>query len=134
MGARFTASDAALAPVLREAGKRGLLYLDDGSSQRSLAGQIAGATTSPSPGRSDHRRGAVGADVDRALGRLETMARERGDAVGWQRIAGLDRADRQMGESRRGPRRATGADQRGDEAVDGRQTTDDREQAIADDG
>src|SRR5262249_43328372 len=43
MGGRFTAAETALAPVLREAGKRGLLYFDDGSSQRSLAGQIAGA-------------------------------------------------------------------------------------------
>jgi polysaccharide deacetylase 2 family uncharacterized protein YibQ len=83
MGARFTASDAALAPVLREAGKRGLLYLDDGSSQRSLAGQIAGAHNLPFA-KADLTIDAVpsGADVDRALGRLETMARERGIAVG----------------------------------------------------
>jgi polysaccharide deacetylase 2 family uncharacterized protein YibQ len=83
MGARFTSSDASLTPVLREAGSRGLLYFDDGSSQRSAAGQIAGAyniafakadlaiDAVPTPG-----------DVDRALGRLETMARERGVAVG----------------------------------------------------
>ena len=43
MGARFTASDSALAPVLRELSKRGLIYVDDGSSPRSQAGQIAGA-------------------------------------------------------------------------------------------
>ena len=83
MGGRFTASEQALAPVLREAAKRGLIYLDDGSSARSLASQIAGANnlafakadlvidTVPAP-----------ADVDRALGRLEAMARERGIAVG----------------------------------------------------
>ncbi len=83
MGARFTASDAALAPVLREAGKRGLLYLDDGSSQRSLAGQIAGAHNLAFA-KADLTIDAVpsGADVERALGRLETMARERGIAVG----------------------------------------------------
>ena len=83
MGSRFTASEQALAPVLREAAKRGLIYVDDGSSTRSLASQIAGANNLafaksdlvidqvPSP-----------ADVDRALGRLEAIARERGLAVG----------------------------------------------------
>ena len=43
MGARFTSSEAAMAPVLRETAKRGLIYVDDGSSPRSLASQIAGA-------------------------------------------------------------------------------------------
>ena len=83
MGARFTASEPALAPVLREAGKRGLLYLDDGSSQRSLASQIAGANNLAFA-KADVVIDAVPtvADVDRALGRLETMARERGIAVG----------------------------------------------------
>ena len=83
MGARFTASEPALAPVLREAGKRGLLYLDDGSSPRSLASQIAGANNLAFA-KADVVIDAVptAADVDRALGRLETMARERGVAVG----------------------------------------------------
>ena len=43
MGARFTATDQALAPVLRDIGKRGLIYFDGGSSPRSIAGQISGA-------------------------------------------------------------------------------------------
>ena len=43
MGARFTASEQGLAPVLRDAAKRGLIYVDDGSSSRSIAGQIAGS-------------------------------------------------------------------------------------------
>ncbi len=83
MGARFTASEPALSPVLREAGKRGLIYLDDGSSQRSVAGQIAGTNNVPFA-KADIVIDAVptAADVDRALGRLETMARERGVAVG----------------------------------------------------
>jgi polysaccharide deacetylase 2 family uncharacterized protein YibQ len=83
MGARFTASDVALAPVVREIGRRGLIYVDDGSSARSLAAQIAGANnvafvkadvvldTVPTP-----------AEMDRALSRLEGLARERGLAVG----------------------------------------------------
>ena len=104
MGARFTASEQALAPVLRETAKRGLIYLDDGSSPRSLASQIAGANnlafakadivldTVPTAG-----------DIDRALGRLEAAARERGIAVGMASgAAGHDRAHRQMGEGREG--------------------------------
>ena len=84
MGGRFTASEQGMAPVLREAATRGLIYFDDGSSARSLASQIAGANNLafakadlvidqvPTP-----------ADVDRALGRLETIARARGTAVGF---------------------------------------------------
>jgi polysaccharide deacetylase 2 family uncharacterized protein YibQ len=47
MGARFTASEQALAPVLRETAKRGLIFVDDGSSARSVAGQIAGSHNLP---------------------------------------------------------------------------------------
>jgi polysaccharide deacetylase 2 family uncharacterized protein YibQ len=47
MGGRFTSTEQALAPVLREAAKRGLIYVDDGSSPRSLAPQIAGANNLP---------------------------------------------------------------------------------------
>jgi polysaccharide deacetylase 2 family uncharacterized protein YibQ len=83
MGGRFTASEQSFAVVLREAATRGLLYLDDGSSRRSMANQIAGANNLafakadlvidqvPTP-----------SEVDRALGRLETAARARGVAIG----------------------------------------------------
>jgi polysaccharide deacetylase 2 family uncharacterized protein YibQ len=83
MGARFGASEQALAPVLREAAKRGLIYLDDGSSPRSLASQIAGANNLAFA-KSDVVIDAVpaGTDIDRALARLEAIARERGTAVG----------------------------------------------------
>ena len=43
MGARFTASTADFAPVMEELGARGLGYLDDGSSNRSVAAQLATA-------------------------------------------------------------------------------------------
>jgi len=83
MGARFSAAEQALAPVLREIAKRGLIYFDDGSAPRSLASQIAGASSLPFA-KSDLAIDAVptAADIDRALGRLEAMARERGSAVG----------------------------------------------------
>jgi polysaccharide deacetylase 2 family uncharacterized protein YibQ len=83
MGARFTASEAALTPVMNESAKRGLIYVDDGAVQRSLAGQIASATNMPFA-KADITIDSVPtpANVDRALARLEAMARERGIAVG----------------------------------------------------
>ena len=83
MGARFTASELALGPVLRETAKRGLIYLDDGSSSRSVAGQIAGSHNLPFA-KTDLVLDAVPTpvEIDRALARLEMMARDKGAAVG----------------------------------------------------
>jgi uncharacterized protein len=83
MGARFTASEAALGPVMREIGNRGLIYFDDGSSQRSSASHIAAADNLQFA-KADAVIDAVPTppDVERALGRLETIARERGVAIG----------------------------------------------------
>jgi len=83
MGSRFSASEQALAPVLRETAKRGLIYFDDGSAPRSLAGQIAGASSLPFA-KSDVAIDTVpsATEIDRALGRLEALARERGSAIG----------------------------------------------------
>ena len=83
MGSRFSASEQALAPVLRETAKRGLIYFDDGSAPRSLAGQIAGGSSLPFA-KSDVALDTVpsAAEIDRALGRLEALARERGSAIG----------------------------------------------------
>ncbi|MBM3529911.1 MAG: divergent polysaccharide deacetylase family protein [Alphaproteobacteria bacterium] len=82
MGARFTSSEQALGPVMRETGKRGLIYFDDASSPRSLAGQIAGANSLPFA-KADVSIDAVPtpAHIDRALTRLEALARDRGVVV-----------------------------------------------------
>ncbi len=82
MGARFTASEPAISPVLREASKRGLIYIDDGSSPRSLAGQIAGANRLPFA-KADVVIDAAPspAEIDKALAKAETLARERGIAT-----------------------------------------------------
>ncbi len=83
LGAKFTADEAALSPVLRDVAARGLIYVDDGSSPRSLARGLAGRLNLP----------AVSADVvidavqtpqaiDEALTRLEALARANGSAVG----------------------------------------------------
>jgi polysaccharide deacetylase 2 family uncharacterized protein YibQ len=83
MGARFTASEQALAPVLRDTAKRGLIYVDDGASPRSVAGQIAGSHNLPFA-KTDLVLDAVPTpvEIDRALARLEMMARDNGAAIG----------------------------------------------------
>jgi hypothetical protein len=83
MGARFTASEQSFAPILRETAKRGLVFFDDGSNPRSVAGRIAGANNLPFA-KADVVLDLVptSAEIDHALGRLEMAARERGVAVG----------------------------------------------------
>ena len=84
MGGRLTASEAALAPILREIGNRGLIYVDDGSSPRSLAGQ-AGGTGGAGFARANLMLDAVTSpvEIDRALAKLEGLARQNGMAVGF---------------------------------------------------
>jgi hypothetical protein len=84
MGGRFNATESAIGPVMREIGSRGLLYVDDGSSGRSLAPQAAAAA-----GVSAARAGVVidavqrPREIDLALERLEKLAKEKGSAVGY---------------------------------------------------
>ena len=83
MGSRFTGEDAAMLPFLGEIGERGLFYLDDGSIPQSRAAAIGEALQVP----------VVTADVvidqdrsvdaiERSLRQLESIAAERGVAVG----------------------------------------------------
>lgn len=83
LGAKLTGDEAALLPILREIGSRGLVFVDDGSSSRSRTGEVA----------AQGQIGAVRADlvidpvpraemIDRALDKLESVARERGFALG----------------------------------------------------
>ncbi len=83
MGARFTSNETMLGAVLRDVGKRGLLYLDDGSSPRSVATKSADAAKAPFV-KADLVVDAAPnwADIDAALARLETIAAERGVAIG----------------------------------------------------
>jgi len=83
MGARFTASEQSLTPVLREIAKRGLVYVDDGASPRSVAGQLAGSHRMPFA-KTDVVIDAVptSVEIDHALTRLEALARDHGTAVG----------------------------------------------------
>jgi polysaccharide deacetylase 2 family uncharacterized protein YibQ len=83
MGARFIATDSAMQPIAREASKRGLALFDDGSTPRSVAAAAAEGQGMPFA-RSDVAIDAVptSADIDKALARLEGLAKERGVAVG----------------------------------------------------
>jgi polysaccharide deacetylase 2 family uncharacterized protein YibQ len=82
-GEKFTASEQALSPVLREIANRGLIYVDDGGSPHSVAAKIAGSQNLPFA-KSDIVIDAVPTptEIDRALARLELMARDQGNAVG----------------------------------------------------
>ena len=83
MGARFTASAADFGPMIEELGTRGLGFLDDGTSNRSLASQLAKANGVP------FARAAMTLDANPArapilakLTELEQKARQDGSAIG----------------------------------------------------
>jgi polysaccharide deacetylase 2 family uncharacterized protein YibQ len=87
MGARFTSNEQALGPMLKETAQRGLIYVDGGSSPRSIAGQIAGANNLPFA-KAELILDAVptSAHIDKALAKLEALAREHGSTQ-WARGA-----------------------------------------------
>jgi polysaccharide deacetylase 2 family uncharacterized protein YibQ len=83
MGGRFVVADTVMQPIVREAAKRGLGYLDDGSAPRSVAASLAAGQAMPFA-KADLSIDAVptAVEIDRALTKLEGIARERGIAVG----------------------------------------------------
>ncbi|WP_315811922.1 divergent polysaccharide deacetylase family protein [Bradyrhizobium sp. SZCCHNR2028] len=83
MGARFVATEAAMQPIVNEAAKRGLALFDDGAAPRSVAASLATGRAMP------FAKGDVAIDavptpveIDNALAKLESLAKERGVAVG----------------------------------------------------
>ncbi|SFZ85352.1 hypothetical protein SAMN02983003_2525 [Devosia enhydra] len=83
MGARFTASAADLGPIMEEVATRGLGYIDDGASNRTVAPQLAGTNGVPFVRASrtvdsDPSRAAIAA----ALSALEADAQAGGAALG----------------------------------------------------
>jgi len=83
MGARFTASDESLRPILGELRDRGLIYLDDGSSPRSLAGNISSEVGLPFA-QANLVIDAVPSqeEIESQLSRLVEIAKLRGIAIG----------------------------------------------------
>ena len=70
-------------PIIREAARRGLGYLDDGSAPRSAAPALAATQAMPFA-KADLAIDAVptAAEIDRALAKLESLAKEGGSAIG----------------------------------------------------
>jgi hypothetical protein len=82
LGARFSAEAGALKPVLSDIAARGLLYLDDGSSPRSLATSLApglGLAAARADAAIDGR--AKPQEIDARLAQLEASARKNGQAI-----------------------------------------------------
>ncbi|MGI9383594.1 MAG: divergent polysaccharide deacetylase family protein [Methyloligellaceae bacterium] len=83
MGAKFAAAQSAFLPVLEELKSRGLIFLDDGTSARSTAGQIArdlGLGFSVAQVAIDAQQAKE--DIKRALAQLEVLAKENGLVIG----------------------------------------------------
>jgi polysaccharide deacetylase 2 family uncharacterized protein YibQ len=83
MGARFVATDSAMQPIVAEAAKRGLAFFDDGAAPRSVASAQATGQAMPFA-KGDVTIDAVptAIDIDHALAKLESLAKERGTAIG----------------------------------------------------
>ena len=83
LGARFMAAPRALSPVLDEAARRGLAFIDDGSSPRSTVTALAGPRGLPAiTGDVIVDTGQSHESIEAALKGLEALARERGQALG----------------------------------------------------
>ncbi|MCV9966333.1 divergent polysaccharide deacetylase family protein [Pararhizobium sp. BT-229] len=83
LGGRFLSNADALEPVMRDIGRRGLLFLDDGTSAQSLTGTLADTIGVPH-GFADM---VVDGELDRTvilkkLDELERIARRNGSAIG----------------------------------------------------
>ena len=83
MGARFSADANAMEPFMAELGKRGLAYIDDGSSSRSVAPELALKDGVPFVA-GDMAIDAVQdrGEILKRLDSLEATARAKGSAVG----------------------------------------------------
>lgn len=82
LGARFTSEATALHPVLEDLGKRGLMYLDDGTSARSQADVLSSSNRAPFAA-ADQIIDAVQDknEILKSLDQLEATARAKGTAI-----------------------------------------------------
>lgn len=82
MGARFTSEPAVMTPVMQDLARRGLLYLDDGTSARSQADAVAAQQGTPFAAGdlmidAAQERGSILKKLDE----LERIARAKGTAI-----------------------------------------------------
>jgi polysaccharide deacetylase 2 family uncharacterized protein YibQ len=84
LGAQFAANPDAISPVLKELGKRGLIYVDDGSKGLSQTSRLASqlGVSSRSSTVSLDAGGTSPEAVLAALQQLEAQARTTGFAIG----------------------------------------------------
>jgi len=83
MGGRFVTEREAMAPVMQDLGKRGLMYLDDGSSARSVASELALGSGVPFAAADTMIDGVrERGDILKKLDQLEATARAKGSAIG----------------------------------------------------
>ena len=83
MGGRFVTDESAMDPVMQDLARRGLLYLDDGTSARSVAPQLAlkdGVPFAQGDLTIDASRDR--GDILKKLDQLEATARAKGFAIG----------------------------------------------------
>jgi uncharacterized protein len=82
LGSKLTADSAAFTPILAEIGRRGLLYLDDGTSALSKANELAPGVDLKA-GRADLVADATpNSDaIEAAFTAAEDMARRRGAVI-----------------------------------------------------
>jgi polysaccharide deacetylase 2 family uncharacterized protein YibQ len=83
MGAKFETTQASLTPMLEEIKARGLLFVDDGTVKDSAGSQVAG-TIGLDYAAAEVQIDAVPSpdDINKALARLEAVAKEKGSAIG----------------------------------------------------
>lgn len=82
LGGRFVADRGAMEPVMAELSERGLMYLDDGSSARSLAEELATGARGPYAAADlfiDRQRDR--GDILKKLDEAERIARAKGSAI-----------------------------------------------------
>ena len=87
MGAKFESATDSFVPVLEELKRRGLLYVDDGSTPESPASKAAnnlGLEYSVVSVQIDGGQSA--AEIEKQLAKLEDMAKQQGSAIGVVRL------------------------------------------------
>ncbi|MBX4907436.1 MULTISPECIES: divergent polysaccharide deacetylase family protein [Rhizobium] len=83
LGGRFLSDPAAMEPVMRDIGKRGLLFLDDGTSAQSKTADVAKGTELPYVFADLQLDGQLDVNaILQKLDELERIARKNGQAIG----------------------------------------------------